>query len=176
MKKLLTAATLLASIAFSNSAFALDACKVIICLGGNWKGYPACVPDVREALRDMAFGHSLPHCNTDRGGAPPPPGHVEANRADNTPTNEDNCPVMYSRYSRRGDWAGCRFAGIVQVYVQGQAWSDVFWDLHGDTSTRYYPDALAQLPADMIDPTYDRDLAACGRRRCEPPPILGPAR
>jgi len=173
MKKNLAAAAVMASLTFSSSAFAVDGCKVILCLAGNWKGIVACVPPVREALRDMALGHAYPHCDMSQG-SPSVPGQPDPTRADNTPTNEDNCPVMHSRYSpTTGMWEGCKYAGVISVVVNDQPWTDVFWDTSGDTSTRYSDAARAQL-GDNIDPTYDRDLLACGK--CQPPPLKGPER
>jgi hypothetical protein len=173
MKRLLVTAATLASLAFSSSAFALDGCKVLLCLAGNWKGIAACVPPVREALRDMALGHAYPHCDMGSGPstAPPDPAHPEANRADSYPTNEETCPVMYSRYSRNGEWHSCRYQGLISVVVQGSEWTRVFWDANGATSTSYSPAALAQL-GDNVDPTYANDLARCGP--CEPPKLTGP--
>lgn len=175
MKKYLAAAAVTASLTFSSAAFALDGCKVLLCLAGNWKGIAACVPPVREALRDMALGHAYPHCDMNQNGSPAPdPNHLAANRADSYPTNEETCPVMYSRYNpRNGWWQSCKYQGVISVVVQGAEWTRVFWDASGDTSTWYSPEARAQL-GDNLDPTYDDDLARCGR--CEPPPHQGPER
>lgn len=170
MKKYLAAAAVMASLTFSSSAFALDGCKVLLCLAGNWKGIAACVPPVREALRDMALGHAYPHCDMNQGPVSVP-GQPEANRADSYPTNAATCPVMYSTYNpRNGWWQSCKYQGVISVVVQGADWTRVYWDANGDTSTWYSPAAKAQL-GENIDSTYDLDLARCGA--CEPPPIKG---
>ena len=163
----------MASLSFSSSASALDLCKVVLCLAGNWRGIPACVPPVREALRDMALGRGYPHCNMNGGPPEPDPTDPLANRADSYPTNEETCPVMYSRYTRTGYWQSCKYQGVVTVMVDGAEFSKVFWDMRGDTSTWYSPAAHEELHGD-VDSTYDDDLARCGR--CSPPPITGPER
>ena len=174
MKKYLAAAAVLASITFSTPAFAVDGCAVLLCLAGNWRGIAACVPPVRQALRDIALGHSWPHCAMASSSSASAGPTAEASSADNSPATEDSCPVMYSRYnSRTGEWQSCKYRGVINVVVAGAEWEHVFWDVTGDTSTWYSPAAKAQLGAE-IDPTYDNDLARCGA--CRPPPIRGPIR
>jgi hypothetical protein len=174
MKRLVVTTATIATLTFSHTAFALDGCKVLLCLAGNWKGIAACVPPVREALRDMALGRAYPHCSMSSGPEPAPdPAHPEPNRADSYPTDEESCPVMYSRYDRHGWWHSCKYQGVITVVVHGAEWTRVYWDGAGDTSTGYSPVALSQL-GEGVDPTYADDLARCGR--CEPPIPTDPER
>ncbi|MEP6874817.1 MAG: hypothetical protein ABI887_10675 [Burkholderiales bacterium] len=48
----------LAAALFSMSATvqAVDGCKVLLCLAGNWKNISQCRPDVEQAMRDVARG------------------------------------------------------------------------------------------------------------------------
>ena len=44
-------------------AHAVDGCKVLLCLAGNWSNISQCRADVLEALRQVALGHVLPTCD-----------------------------------------------------------------------------------------------------------------
>ena len=45
------------------AAHAIDGCKVLLCLAGNWRSIGACVGEVRQALRDLARGKAWPTCD-----------------------------------------------------------------------------------------------------------------
>ena len=47
---------------FSAPAHAVDGCKLLLCMAGNWRGIAECVPTVRQALRDVARGRAWPQC------------------------------------------------------------------------------------------------------------------
>ena len=47
---------------FSGQAHAVDGCKVLLCLAGNWSNISQCRPDVEEALRQIERGQGLPSC------------------------------------------------------------------------------------------------------------------
>lgn len=47
---------------FSGQAHAVDGCKVLLCLAGNWSNISQCRPDVEEALRQVERGQGLPSC------------------------------------------------------------------------------------------------------------------
>ena len=139
----------LALLGASSAAHAVDGCKVLLCLAGNWSNISQCRPDVEEAFRQAARGRGWPTCN--EGGT--------ANVANNQWLSQSACPPMYSRFDETGAWAGCTYNGMISVKINGAPWTDVFWSLGGGTSTRYYPPARAAL-GDNIDPTYDLDLKA----------------
>lgn len=48
---------------FSGQAHAVDGCKVLLCLAGNWSSISQCRPDVEEALRRVERGQGLPSCD-----------------------------------------------------------------------------------------------------------------
>ena len=143
-----TAAALLVALAVPVAAHAVDGCQVMLCMSGNWKGIPLCVPPVRQVLKDLARGKPLPSCSMGDGGSAA--NHQWATRA--------NCPPMYSLYHMdSGAWVGCRYAGVISVKVDGAPWADVFWSRQGNTSTRHHTAARAAL-GDQLDTTYDDDL------------------
>lgn len=131
------------------SAHAVDGCELLLCLAGNWKLIPVCVPTVRQALHDVARGRPFPTCSMAGAG----------NTATHRWTTQTTCPTFYSTYDASlGSWAGCVYSAVISVEVNNAPWADVFWSMSGDTSTRYYNAARAQLGG-SIDPTYDRDAA-----------------
>lgn len=138
----------------SPSAHAVDGCKLLLCISGNWKGIPMCVPVVQQALKDLAKGKGWPTCSMSGAG----------NNGYFSWTNEATCPPFYSNYNpESGAWQSCNYAGVVSVQMNGAWWSDVFVDVWGgsNTSTRYSDAARAQLaPTGQLDPTYDNDAAA----------------
>ncbi len=152
MNKPATIAAMLAvaTLLTATSAHAVDGCKVLLCLAGNWSNLSQCRPDVEQALRDVARGRGWPTCAM--GGT---------SSANLQWANQANCPPFYSTYDPdTGSWSGCQYDGMVSVRVDGAPWSDLFWSSSGErTSTRYYDQARTALGTSM-DPTYDRDAAA----------------
>lgn len=150
MKTLLYILLTMGALLGSPPAHAVDGCKVLLCLAGNWSNISQCRPDVEQALRDVARGRGWPTCAM--GGS--------SNTAVQW-ANESNCPAFYSYYDPdNGSWSGCRYDGMISVRVNSAPWSDLFWSSGGGaTSTRYYDPARSALGTG-IDPTYDRDAAA----------------
>jgi hypothetical protein len=135
-------------LAAAPQAKAADGCLVLLCLAGNWKQIPMCVPAVKQVLRDIARGRPFPTCNS-----------ADAqNRPNFTWTNQGNCPVFYSQYNaENGSWLACNYPALITVNVNGQLWSEVFISMVSeDTSTRY-TDGARQSLGERIDPKYDID-------------------
>jgi hypothetical protein len=134
----------------SPAAYAVDGCKLLLCLAGSWSSISQCRPDVEQAFRDVARGRGWPTCGT--GGS----SSTQMQWA-----TEATCPRFYSYYNAdNGGWSGCQYDGVISVRVNNAPWSDVFWSLtSGPTSTRYHDPARAALGAG-IDPKYDQDAAA----------------
>jgi len=142
------AAVLLVALAAPTAAHAVDGCQVMLCMSGNWKSIPLCVPPVRQVLKDLARGKSFPTCDMGDDG----------NTTKHQLTTQANCPPMYSLYHPdSGAWAGCQYAGVIAVTVDGAPWADVFWSTQGSTSTRHHAAARAALGA-QLDTTYENDL------------------
>ena len=51
------------SLGLSGPAHAVDGCKLLLCMAGNWKNISQCEPTVRQALRDVARGRGWPTCS-----------------------------------------------------------------------------------------------------------------
>ena len=134
----------------SPAAHAVDGCKVLLCLAGNWSNISQCRPDVEQAFRDVARGRGWPTC-----------GMGGSSSAQMQWASEATCPPFYSYYNPdNGSWSGCQYDGMVSVRVNSAPWSDLFWSSGGgSTSTRYYDPARAALGTG-IDPKYDQDSAA----------------
>lgn len=141
-------------------AFAVDGCKVLLCLAGPWRSIPQCVPEVRALFRDLARGRPFPSCAFASGastavGTPP-----ERTQAGNEWASADACPQQYLRFA---DQDGtpipvCRWTGAISVVVDGQPWSRTWWSLDGaDAVTEYAATAKARLGA-YVDPTFDNEL------------------
>lgn len=157
MKKWLYSA-ILALMAFgSPQAHAVDGCKVLLCVAGNWSQISECRPPVEEAMREVARGHGWPTCSMSGAG----------NSASFGWISQADCPVFYQDFSDIGGdsgysvYTGCRgYGAIIKVQVQGSPWLDMFWSFGGSpSSTRYYQPARTALGSN-IDPKYDADAAA----------------
>src|SRR5438105_11572056 len=155
---------MLSALLSPSTSMAADGCTVLLCLAGNWSAIPACVPPVREVLRDLMRGRPFPTCAMSGG-----PG----NSASLSWASQANCPEMYSIYNAEsGAWESCAYAGSFNVRVDGADWSTVWWSYGGDSSTRYTPIAKAQLGS-MVDPKYDADQAAWDAAHPPAPPCTG---
>lgn len=156
MKKFLYSSFVALLFLGSTQAHAVDGCKVLLCLAGDWSNISECRPVVQEAMRDVARGHGWPTCSMSGAG----------NSASYRYITPSDCPVFYQQWGLEGDagnpvYVGCGgYGALIKVQVNGAAWLDMFWSFGGlPSSTRYYPPARAALGAN-IDPKYDNDAAA----------------
>lgn len=141
-------------LSLSGAARAVDGCTVLLCLAGNWRSIGACVPSVRQALRDLALGRLWPQC-----------GMGGSSGAGNQYVAPEQCPQQYLGwdidYLDRAI-ATCPFSGVIQVVVNGQPWSRAWWSMTGESVVEWLPAAkaaLANMPGAMDD-QFDRDHAA----------------
>lgn len=135
------------------SAYAADGCKFLLCIAGPWASISQCVPTVREVLRDLARGRAFPNCSMAGAG----------NSANNAWVDHTACPSMYRHYdSDSGMYMGCSYQGRISVYVNDGVWSQVFWNMGGDTTTWYSDTArasLTQQPGSLpLDDRFGGDL------------------
>jgi len=148
-----SAAVAALSMFFATSAHAVDGCRFLLCIAGPWASIAACRPTVHEVLHDLAKGRPIPTCDMSGPG----------NGANNIWTNEASCPSMYRLHNAdSGAYGGCTYPGRIAVYVDGELWSQVYWNMSGNTST-WYSDAarsgLTQHPGPSpLDDTFLRDL------------------
>lgn len=166
-------------------AHAVDGCKVLMCLAGNWKQIESCQPDVHQALHDVAKGRGWPSCSMSNSSASSSTNDVAQNPSSSAPTAQalaaaqagsdvvtatehqwasapGNCPEQYLLQIDMTDGGPiytCRCNGVINVWVAGKLWSRVWWAADGDTATEYSEEARARLGA-SIDPKFDADLAA----------------
>jgi len=139
---------------FSSPAHAVDGCKLLLCMAGNWQNITQCTPTVREALRDLARGRVWPTCGMGGDSA-----------SGNQYVAPEQCPEQYRTSSI--DWRGwpdyhCSFSGVIHVAVEGRAWSRTWWSPSGDSVVEWLPAAKAAFAGtpDAMDDRFDRDHAA----------------
>lgn len=136
----------------TTSVQAADGCKFLLCIAGPWQSISECRPTVYEVFRDLARGRPFPTC--DMSG--------EGNSANNAWATEATCPIMYRHYdAESGAYSGCTYTGRINVYMQGNLWSQVYWNNRGDTSTWYSDYARSQLTtpgAAPLDETFQNDV------------------
>ncbi len=150
------------------TAQAVDGCKVMLCMAGNWRNIGACRGEVEQALRDVAGGRGFPEC-----------GMGGDSRAGNTFISPDLCPVQYRSEIQleSGVMYVCPFSGVVDAAVAGQPWSRTWWAPGGDSVTEWLPAAKAQFAGDpnAMDNRFNRDYAAwLASQRPMPAPVYEP--
>ncbi len=136
-------------------AHAVDGCKVLLCMAGNWKNISQCEPTVRQALRDVARGHDWPECDMG-GNSGAHAGYLDPR----------NCPEQYrivipARVSWEPDTYACPFNEVVDVSVDGKPWSRTYTGPADRSVVEWFAAArlaYADTPEQM-DETYERDLA-----------------
>ena len=138
----------------SSPAHAVDGCKLLLCMAGNWKNISQCEPTVRQALRDAARGRSWPTCSM--GGS-----SASANQY----VAPQQCADQYrtSWADRNGDVIySCPFSGVIHVAIEGKPWSRTWWSPSGDSVVEWLPAAKAAFAGAPVamDDRFDRDHAA----------------
>jgi len=143
------------ALGFSPPAQAVDGCKLLLCMAGNWKNIGACEPTVRQALRDVARGRGWPECNM-----------TGTSGSANQYVAPEQCPAQYRTRSaaddNHQDNYNCPFSGVIHIAVDAQPWSRTWWSPSGDSVVEWLPAAkaaFAQAP-DSMDDRFDRDHAA----------------
>ena len=139
----------------SAPAHAVDGCKLLLCMAGNWASIAECVPTVRQALRDVARGRVWPQCAM-----------VGSSDSANQYVAPEQCPQQYQTVAGI-DEAGrvtysCPFSGVIHVAVAGQPWSRTWWSASGDTVVEWLPAARSAFAAspEVMDGRFDSDHAA----------------
>lgn len=152
---------------------AVDGCKLLLCMAGNWRRIAPCEPTVRQALRDVARGRGWPQCgmggNSESGNEVVPP---------------VNCPEQYRTEVvdfRDRTIYSCPYSGVVHVAVAGRPWTRTWWALDGGLVVEWLPAARAALAgqAGAMDTRFEDDHAAweiaerLRRAALVPPPDAG---
>jgi hypothetical protein len=121
-------------LACSQSHGAVDGCKLLLCLAGDWQNIAACTPTVKQAFADSGKGRPLPNCETAGAG----------NSARRVSMSIDACPPAYRTVTDSGTQR-CEFPESVEVTLNGKLWSTVFWTYEGKTSTRLSAEGKAAV-------------------------------
>lgn len=142
-------------LALSGPAHAVDGCKLLLCMAGNWQDISQCTPTVREALRDVMRGRGWPTCSLSGDSA-----------SANQYVAPDQCPEQYVTNDGTDEIGriiySCPFSGVIHVAVQGRPWSRTWWSPSGDSVVEWLPAAkavFANSPGAMDD-RFDRERAA----------------
>lgn len=140
MKHALVLVAAAAAVTCPLPAAAVDGCKVLLCLGGNWRSISTCIRDVRWALR-----HGIPSC-AGLGISWAGPG---------------NCPPQYTVEvpGVEGATLACRMTAALNVLRGNQVWQQVWWSEPEQMYRVWYSDA-AKAEIQDFDPTWDGDYAA----------------
>jgi hypothetical protein len=147
------AATGVMFLMFSGQAHAVDGCKVALCIAGNWKSISQCRPEVEQAMHDVERGRGWPSCDMGSG-----------NGAGNSSVDPSLCPDQYKSLVEleSGSYWQCQFSSVVDIVVNGQPWTRLWWSPSGDSVTQWMPaarTALVNNPTSM-DERFDLDYAA----------------
>lgn len=167
LTRLLVATASLASL--PGAAIAVDGCKALLCLAApDWRQIPQCVPTIEELLRDLRRGRPFPRC--DMAGV--------GNDAQLQPAYAPGgCPPQYTveGYGENGPIFGCQYASVIQVRVNGEPWTNLWWNFDGDSVTEYLPPAKAQLGTwnTRFDQEYEAWRAAQPPEAPPPPESMG---
>ncbi|PTB19062.1 hypothetical protein C9I57_18555 [Trinickia symbiotica] len=128
-------------------------CQVILCLSnpGGPEQYSECVPPIERLWRALRHGDPFPTCDFGAGGS-------QGTSASNTFASSGYCreDLLY--------WGGpeqsellCRAAGAINVDINNQLFTRVWWDVGGmgTTDTEFYGAGSTQVP---YDPTQSATL------------------
>jgi hypothetical protein len=124
-------------------------CQVILCLSnpGGPEQYSECVPPIEQLWSALRHGDPFPTCDFGTGGA----GDTSGTSASSTYASAAYCreDLLY--------WGGpeqsellCGARGAINVDVDGQLYTRVWWDAGGadHTITEYYGAGSTQVPYD----------------------------
>ena len=125
-------------VGFPDTASAVDGCKLLLCMAGDWRHISECTPTVRQALRDVARGRGWPRCSLVGGSA-------SANQF----VAPDECPTQYQTVEGFDEnnqvILSCPFSGVIHVSVDHQPWSRTWWSPSGESVVEWLPAARAAL-------------------------------
>jgi len=134
-------------VGFAAPALAVDGCKVLLCLAGPWQSIPACASEVEDLFQSLRKGDPFPSCSFANGRvyAPGTPGSGGAGAAASRNVwlgqgmlePDPDCPPQFvTAFDLMGATRyGCRYIGMVTVYVDGMPWARTYWNMHGRSVT-----------------------------------------
>jgi hypothetical protein len=121
-------------------------CQVLLCLSnpGGSEQYSACVPPIEKLWSALRHGDPFPSCDFGMGGS-------QGTVATNTFASGGYCREDFLY------WGGpeqsellCRATGAINVVINDQLYSRVWWDVSGQgpTTTEFYGAGSTQVPYD----------------------------
>lgn len=149
MKKLIFI-LLSSGVFFASLARADDwGCEVLLCLS-NPAGPTAvtqCVPPIKKLWRELAKGRAFPTCMMN---------NSNSSSAQNTWSNENNCPPQYIRYQQNDSGTPyCLYSGVITTITNGQVVMQTWWS-SSDSVTQYF--GAPQTHSN--DQRFDREQSA----------------
>ena len=128
-------------------------CQVMLCLSnpGGPEQYGECVPPIEKLRRALRHGDPFPTCEYGAGTA-------QAMSVTNTFASGDYCreDLLVWGGPVRGELQ-CRATGAINVTIDNQLATRIWWDVHGQASTvsEFYGAGSTQMP---YDPTQSAAL------------------
>ena len=125
-------------------AWAVDGCKILLCVAGAGQSIPACVSEVEQLFQDLGNGAPFPSCSFANAATyspnslnAPALGSANAWLTQWEPAPDPNCPPQYrTRFNEIGRTTyGCRYVGTIPVRIDGQLWSRTYWSTGGGSVT-----------------------------------------
>jgi hypothetical protein len=170
----------------STPAWAIDGCKVLLCLSGPWQSIPACVDEVDQLFRDLWSGNPFPRCNFAAGAGytpnvanAPNAGTASASNvwlAQWAPAPDPNCPPQYVTVAAgiRRTTYGCRYVGTIPVRINGQLWSTTYWTMAGSNVTQFsaYAGTLGVVQGALLGTEFPTFSAAQAAGAAAAPPAV----
>jgi hypothetical protein len=121
-------------------------CQVLLCLSnpGGPEQYSACVPPIEKLWSALRHGDSFPTCDFGAGGS-------QGMFATNTFASGGYCreDLLYSGGPEQSELL-CRATGAINVDIDNQLYTRVWWDVAGtgSTITEFYGAGSTQVPYD----------------------------
>jgi hypothetical protein len=180
----LIAAAAAVLIGAATPAWAVEGCKVLLCLAGSWQSIPACVSEVEQLFQDLLIGEPFPSCSLASGAAytpavpnAPVAGAAAANMwlAQRASAPDPNCPPPYvtTFYAAGRTMYGCAYVGMIPLHVNGGLWSTTYWNMGGGSVTELsaYAHVAGALGVKRISDlqTYEATRAAAATTQASGP-------
>lgn len=150
-------------------AYAVDGCRVLMCMAANWRDISECRPDVERALRDVARGKGWPECSFSGSGGDQA---IPTTGTRQYATMPNACPEYFKVWflvetenAFVWDWY-CSFTGYLDTYIEGRHWVRWYFDMYGNSLPEWDTAAREAFPEELgnkrigVDVYHDYWVAA----------------